>query len=222
MSTSGTTTRPASAPASGASPLRVALLGTPGVVLGVTGFTHPAVLSYDSSHHWWVMHLVALFIFPLVGVALAALVWPRRDPVAVVLCVGAYVYATAYTALDLIAGVTAGWITYRLGPDVERPDEVRYVFEIGNHLGTAGEIGLVVAALAAILVALRGAGAAALVGAVPLVVGVALHVEDHIYRPWGATGALLVGLGTAGLGWALGRGAQNKRDVGSSRPRSAS
>ena len=72
---------------------RLVLLALPGLALGITGATHPGSLSYATSHHWWQMHLAGMFVFPLVGVALASLVWGRRDPLALVLFAGAYVGA---------------------------------------------------------------------------------------------------------------------------------
>ncbi len=57
------------------------------------------------------MHVVGLFAFPLVAAALVGLVWPRRDLLAVSVGIAAYVFASAYTALDVIAGVAAGFVT---------------------------------------------------------------------------------------------------------------
>lgn len=184
---------------------RLVLLALPGLALGAAGATHPGSLSYPTSEHWWQMHLVGMFVFPLVGVALAALVWGRRDPLALAVYGGAFVYAVCYTALDIISGLTAGWVTYRLGPGQLRPDEVRYIFEIGGRVGDAGEWGLAVAAVAASVTALRRAGLAALGGASLLLLGTWWVMVDHIFPPYGALGAALLGLGTAGLGWALGR-----------------
>ena len=184
---------------------RLVLLALPGVVLGVAGATHPHSLSYSTSEHWWQMHVAGMFVFPLVGVALMSLVWGRRDPLALVLYAGAFVYAVCYTALDVISGITAGWITYRLGPGEPRPDEVRWVFEIGGRIGDVGEWGLLVAAVAASVDLARRVGWPALVGAVPLLLGTWWVLEDHIFPPYGALGAALVGIGTAGLAWAQAR-----------------
>ena len=188
---------------------RLVLLALPGLALGIAGATHPGSLSYPTSHHWWQMHLAGMFVFPLVGVALAALVWGRRDPLALVLFAGAFVYGVCYTALDVISGLTAGWVTYRLGPGQLRPDEVDYIFQIGGRVGDVGEWGLLVAAGAASIEVARRTGWPALVGAVPLLLGTWWVLEDHIFPPYGAAGAALIGLGTAGLAWAQGREARH-------------
>ena len=85
--------------------VRACLFATPGAALAVVGTTHPHTLSYSSSAHWTIMHVIGLLVFPLVGAALTGLVWRRTDPLAPVVGVAAYVYATAYTALDVIAGI---------------------------------------------------------------------------------------------------------------------
>ena len=89
-------------------------------------------------------------MFPLVGVALAALVRGRTDPVAWAVRLAAYVYATFYTALDVISGVAAGYVTHELGPGVPRPEAVSLLFRIGTPLGEIGSW--------ALLVMLRAAG----------------------------------------------------------------
>lgn len=178
-------------------PIQLALLrALPGVALGVAGATHPHRLTPDSAQHWWVMHVVGLVVFPLVGVALVSLVWPRRDPLALLVLVGSAVYATFYTALDVISGIAAGYVTDSLG-DVPRPDEVRLLFRIGGSLGDVGEWGLLVAAGALAVDVVRRTGARGLAAAALLVAGAVAVAVDHIFWPWGALGAAALGVGTA-------------------------
>ena len=178
--------------------LGAAVLASPGLALGAAGLLHPMHLSFATSRTWWVLHVVGLFVFPLVGVALATLVRGRRDPLAVLAVLAAYVYATAYSALDVISGVAAGYVTWRLGEGVPRPDEVRYLFAIGTPLGQVGSIALLLAVALLLLDGVRRAGPRAL-PAVAGLLGAWLVHQDHIFSPYGAAGMALVGLATAWL-----------------------
>lgn len=171
------------------------LLGLPGLVLGVAGLTHPAHLTPDTARWWATLHILGIGVFPLVGVALMALVGLRSDLAAWSIRITAFVYATAYSALDIISGVTAGYVTHRLG-HVPRPDAVRYIFAIGTPIGHVGSLALILCGLivtAQWVARYRVRGAAA--GLIPL--GALLLHEFHIYPPYGAGGIALVGLGTA-------------------------
>lgn len=172
-----------------------ALAALPGLVLGVAGLWHPAHLTSATAHTWWTLHVAGLFVFPLVGVALAALVRGRRDPVAVLVVLAAYVYATAYSALDVISGIGAGFVTSRLPVGAPRPDEVRSLFAIGTPLGHVGSVALVVALLLLTLDGVRRVGLAGWVGLVGVAGAVLLH-RFHIYPPYGSAGIALVGLAT--------------------------
>ena len=180
--------------------LRAVLAASPGVVLGVAGLFHPEHLNSGTAQMWWMLHVAGMFVFPLVGVALASLVWPRRDLLAVVATAAAFVYAIAYNALDIISGITAGYITDRLGPGVPRPDEVRFVFAIGTPTGRVGEWALILACVLVVVDALRRVGSRALAGLLVLPGAWLVH-EFHIYPPWGALGMALLGLGTGWLAW---------------------
>ncbi len=184
------------APASRAS--RWALLwAVPGLTLAVAGYFHPMHLTHSSAGTWWGLHVAGLFAFPLVGIALMALFRGRRDPVAAVAVLAAFVYATAYTALDVINGIGAGFVTSRLATSAPRPDEVRSLFAIGSPIGQIGSWALVLVAVIAAGEAVLRHGLRALPGLV-LVPGALLVHTDHIFWPWGALGIALVGLGT---GW---------------------
>jgi hypothetical protein len=178
---------------------RAALLcALPGLVLGVAGLWHPAHLNAGTAQRWWVLHVAGLFVFPLVGAAIAALVWRRRDVTAVAVLVLAYVYATAYSALDVISGIAAGFVTSRLPAGTPRPDEVRSLFAIGSPLGYVGSVALVVAAALLTLDAVRRHGPRGAVGLLVVVGALMLH-RWHIYPPYGSAGIALVGVGTGAL-----------------------
>ncbi len=170
----------------------------PGLALAVVGFFHPQRLTYDSSHVWWGLHVAGMFVFPLVGVALMALFRGRRDAVAWMAVLAAFVYATAYGALDVINGIGAGFVTSRLGPSAPRPDEVRSLFAIGGPIGEVGSWALLLAVVLVSLDALRRGGVRAAPGLLLVPGAVLVHV-DHIYWPLGALGMALLGVGTGAL-----------------------
>jgi hypothetical protein len=178
-------------------PLALAL---PAFALGLAGLFHPHHLGYDTSAQWFAVHLPGLLLFPLVGVSLMVLVRGRTDAVAQLVRLAAYVYATFYSALDVISGIAAGYVTHELGPGVPRPDAVRLLFRIGTPLGEVGSIALLVAVvvLAADQMARRGRAAAL---GVLLVPGAWLVHVGHIFAPTGVAGMLLVALGTGALAW---------------------
>jgi hypothetical protein len=165
------------------------------LVLALAGLYHPHHLTHQSSGTWWGLHVAGLFAFPLVGLALAAQVRGRRDPVAVVAVLGAFLYATAYIALDVINGIGAGFVTSRLGTGEPQPDEVRSLFLIGSPLGAVGSWALVAAAVLVAVDALVRRGLLAGPGLL-LVPGALLVHTDHIFWPWGILGMVLVALGT--------------------------
>ena len=202
--------------------LRATALASPGVALGLAGLFHPHHLSYATSQWWWLLHAVGLFVFPLVGVAFMALVRGRGDAVAWLVFVGSYVYATAYTALDVINGVAAGYVTHRLGPGVPRPHEVALLFRVGTPLGMVGSVALMLVALVLVVDAAVRLRLAALPAVVLLPGAVLVHLH-HIFAPQGAAGMALIGLATGWLAYVdRADQGQKSRWLGSSMPRNAS
>ena len=178
--------------------LTAVAFGLPGLSLAVAGVFHPHGLSYDSAQRWFLLHIAGLAVFPLVGVALAALMGRRRDVLAWAVRITAYLYATFYTALDVISGIAAGYVTRQLGPDTPRPDEVRLLFRIGSPLGEIGSWALLGCCALVAADQLHRRGMLALPG-VLLVPGAWLVHVDHIFSPVGVIGMGLIGLGTAWL-----------------------
>lgn len=172
-----------------------ALCALPGLALAVAGLWHPHHLTEATADTWFRLHLVGLFVFPLVGVALVVPLRGRRDPLAWVVRLAAYGYATAYTALDVVSGLAAGYVTGRLPSGAPRPEEVSWLFRIGTPIGEVGSWSLLVAALALLVDGARRAGVPAL-ALVTLPLGAWAVHSDHIFAPWGAVGMGLVGLGT--------------------------
>jgi len=175
------------------------LAALPALTLAVAGPFHPHSLTTDSADLWFRLHLVALFVFPLVGIALVVPLVGRRDVVAWLVRLGAFGYATAYTALDVISGVTAGYVTSRLSDGARRPEEVSSIFRIGTPVGEIGSWALLLATTLLLLDGVRRLR----VKALPLVVlpvGAWLIHTDHIFAPVGVVGMVLVAVGTA---WAV-------------------
>jgi hypothetical protein len=181
-------------------PRHPVLLAPPALALAAAGLLHPHHLTFDTSWRWFTLHVAGLVVFPLVGWALAELVVGRRDPLAWLVRLAAYVYATFYTALDVVSGLAAGWVTHQLGPGVPRPEAVTQLFRVGTPLGRVGEWALLLVVLALVvdrLVRHRADAATWAVGAVTLVPGAWLVHVGHIFAPEGVAGMALLGAGTA-------------------------
>ncbi|WP_248581018.1 hypothetical protein [Nocardioides sp. InS609-2] len=179
---------------------RAALLAVPGLALAVVGLFHPRYLVIGTAERWTMLHVAGLFVFPLVGVALVMLMSGRDDVVGWLVRVTAFVYAAAYSALDVISGIGAGYVTWRLGENVIRPDEVRYLFVIGGRLGEVGSWALIACTVVVAADAIRQRGPVAVPG-VLLVPGAVLVHSDHIFAPNGVLGMTFIGLATGWLGW---------------------
>ena len=175
------------------------LLALPGLALAVAGLFHPHHLGYATAGRWYALHVPGLLVFPLVGLALAMLVRGRTDPVAWLVRLSAYTYATFYSALDVVSGIGAGYVTRELGPGVPRPDAVGLMFRIGTPLGEVGSWALVVCCLLVAGDLLARYRRPALPGLL-LVPGAWLVHTGHIFSPDGVTGMLLIGLATGWLG----------------------
>ncbi len=179
------------------------LLAAPGVLLGLTGMTHPRGLNPHSAEHWFWMHVAGVVVFPLVGVAVAWLVRGRRDPLAITVLAAAYVYATFYTALDVISGIGNGYVTWQLGEAaVPRPASISLAFKIGTIMGDIGAWALLLAAVLISIDTLRRSPVrlAAVLACALLVAGSFLLRPEHIFWPWGALACIAIGLGTGWLG----------------------
>ncbi len=179
-------------------PWRPLVLALPALTLAAAGLAHPSGLGYDTAPRWFGLHVPGVLVFPLVGWALADLVRSRSDAPAWAVRLTAYLYATLYTALDVISGVGAGYVTRALGAGVPRPEAVSAMFRIGTPLGEAGSWALLVCVVLVLADQLRRHGVPALVG-VPLLPGAWLVHTDHIFPPFGVLGMVLLAAGTAGL-----------------------
>ncbi len=191
------------------------LLALPGLTLALAGFFHPHRLTYDTATQWWTLHVPGLLVFPLVGLALAHLVRGRTDTLAWVVRLAAYTYATFYSALDVINGIAAGYVTRAMGPGVPRSDEIRALFDIGRPIGDVGEWALVATCLAVAVDQVLRHGSVALV-ALALLPAAWLVRWDHIFSPLGVLGMAVIGVTSGYLAWNDERvGAGSKRTADS-------
>lgn len=171
------------------------LLEVPGLGLGVAGLFHPHRLTPATAEQWYVLHVAGLVFFPLLGLALAALVRGRRDPVAWVVRLAAFGFALFYTSLDVIYGVAAGRVTRDMGEGYQRSADFSAMLATAVDLGEIGSWCLVVAGLA--LVADRVVAQSWTAGVALLVpIGAWLVHVDHIFSPYGAAGTALIGVAT--------------------------
>jgi len=179
------------------------LVALPGLLLAAAGLLHPHHLDADTAQRWWMLHVAGLMVFPLVGLALIWLVRGRVDPLAWLVRVTAYVYATFYSALDVVSGIAAGYVTDQLGPGVDRPEEVTLLFRVGTPLGEVGSYALLVCGVVLAVDQVRRYGLSSSPGFL-LVPGAWLVHSDHIFAPAGVAGMVLVSGATGWLAWVAG------------------
>lgn len=182
----------------------VAVVAAPGLLLAVAGLFHPRALAPSTAPLWWQLHVVLLPLFPLLAVALWLLLRGEPGPVAWAARVAAYGYAAFYTALDVLAGIGAGYLVDREQGGSQEANDLR---ALGNDLGMIGSWAFLGAVLLAGVVLVRRDGRAALPGAAILVAGAAGFLHGHIYWPSGGPAVLGIGIGCGALAWAAGRAA---------------
>ncbi|GAA3246591.1 hypothetical protein GCM10017691_54800 [Pseudonocardia petroleophila] len=176
----------------------VAAAAAPGLVLAVAGLFHPGALAPSTATQWWTLHVVLLPLFPLLAVALWVLLRGERGVVAWLARIAAYGYAAFYTALDVLAGIGAGYLVEKAQGGSQEANDLR---ALGNDLGMIGSWSFLVAALLTGLLLVRRDGRAALPGAVILVGGAASFLHGHIYWPSGGLAVLAVGVGCGALAY---------------------
>lgn len=170
----------------------VAAVGPP-LLLAAMGLLHPHDLDDGTASRWTGLHVALLPVFPLLAVAPWLVVRRGSRLLGRLTLVLGYVYALAYTALDVLAGIGTGALQ-RAGEQ----DGIPVLFATGNALSLAGVYAYLAAALLASAVAVRRAGARALPGAVVVVLASVSFLGSHVYWPAG----VLTMLGLA-VGWAL-------------------
>ncbi len=177
--------------------LLVAAVAVPALVLGVAGMFHPARLTPETAERWRDIHVLALPLFPLLGLG-PWLIARAVNPVAgwVGLLLG-YVYACFYTGLDLIAGATAGALKIAGSADLD------VVFRLGSGLGDVGVWAHLAGASLAAGLALWRVRLRALPGALLVVAASISFLDSHIYWPRGVVTLFLLATGWAALAVSL-------------------
>ncbi|MEO9151453.1 MAG: hypothetical protein ABI243_03540 [Lapillicoccus sp.] len=181
----------------------VVVVAVPGVLLAGFGLLHPSDLTPVTAHTWWTLHVWLIPVFPLLGASVWLVLRGERGVFAQLARLGAYGFATFYTALDVLAGIGAGLAMEEEGagsPVVGR------LFEIGDRLGAVGVWCLLAAALLGGLALVRRHGWRALPGTLVLTASCYPFLRNHIFHPRGVLAVLGVTLGLALLAVARGDG----------------
>jgi hypothetical protein len=165
----------------------------PPLLIAVVGLTHPARLTTESAHHWEVMHVVLLPLFPLLGLGPWLVARAVTPPGAVVVGVLAYVYACFYTSLDVLAGIAGGAIKEASAGGLGT------VFSVAGDLGDIGSYAYIAATALAAGAALRVSGwLRGAPGVALTLIGAIIFWQEHVYRPWGVISMVML---AAGWGW---------------------
>ncbi|QNE47694.1 hypothetical protein F1C58_12815 [Glaciihabitans sp. INWT7] len=162
----------------------------PPLALAAVGVTHPMHLTATSAEYWRNLHIAILPVFPLLAFAPWLVARHAGALVAWIVGVLGFVYAAFYTALDVLAGIGAGGLKLD-GMGMATGT----VFGLGSHIGEVGSVSFIAASAIAAATAMARVRLAALPGAVLVVVGAVLFLQEHIYFPVGVIGQLCLALG---------------------------
>lgn len=175
--------------------LTVVGVALPGLALAAFGWlVHPGYLDPSTARAWWTLHVLLIPVFPLIAVAIWGLLRGEGGVLAWGARVAAYGFATFYTGLDVLAGIGAGLVT-----DVGQGDgpAVGRLFEVGDRLGAAGVLCLLVAAVLGGAVLVRRDGVRAVPGTLILAVSCYPFLVGHIFYPTGVVAMLGIAAGCA-------------------------
>lgn len=176
-------------------PLLVAL---PALLAAGLGLLHPVFLTPDTAERWRLAHLLLLPVFPLVGLAVWAVLRGEGGPGAWLARVAAFAYAVLYGALDSIAGIGAPHQVIRADERGEPGPSLGDVFEIGDRLGHAGVYALAASlVLAGAVLFRRSRSPYALVGALVGAASCYPFLRHHVFPPRGVLAMLGIALGLA-------------------------
>ena len=168
-------------------PLLVVAL--PPLALAALGLVHPVHLTAGTAERWRDLHLVALWVFPLLGVAPWLVLRERHPRLARLAAVLGYVYAAGYTALDVLAGIGAGGLALAglKGEGV--------LFSLADALALPAVIAYLVASALAAVVVVAGRRPVAVLGGVLVVAGAVSFLTSHIFPPRGVLTMIALAVG---------------------------
>ena len=177
--------------------VRTAVLAAPPLVLAAAGVTHPMELTPATAHHWLVMHVALVPVFPLLAVAVWVLLAGEGGVLAWLARGSAFVYAAFYGALDAVNGVAAGVLVARtpVGDATDPTAALRPMLRLGNDLGWVGSSAFLVAVLLTVTVLLRRPGRRPWLGAIVVVAASVSFLDSHVYWPRGVVTMVLLAAG---------------------------
>lgn len=173
---------------------RALLIASPAYALALLGFAHPLFLTPQTADRWRAVHVLFLPLFPLLAIAVCALLRRCTGAVAWVARLAAFGYAVLYGALDAIAGIGAPATVQRRG----RAAPIGDLFDAGDQLGHLGVLGLALAlALTAGLLWWRTRSPWALGGGLVALAGCPWFYLHHVFAPRGVLALVAIGTGLA-------------------------
>jgi hypothetical protein len=185
-------------------PVALVAAAVPPLLLAGLGTTHPTLLTPESAPWWRDLHVIGLFLFPLLALGPWVVVRGRGRVLEAVVVVVGFVYACCYTALDVLAGIGAGQETVVVGPG----PWVAALFGMADRVMLPGVYAYLATAVLGGLTAVvvtRGVAArtAAVVGTVLVVGGAWSFLTSHIYPPVGVVTMLVLAVGWTTLAAAV-------------------
>ena len=165
-------------------------VAVPPLALAAVGVSHPTHLDADSAGYWRDLHIGILAVFPLLGFAPWIVVRGHSRWLSWAAAILGFVYASFYTALDVLAGIGAGGLEH-----AGMHESTGVVFGLADALGLVGSVAFVAACVLAGVVAIRMRGLAALPGALLVAAGSLLFLYRHIFFPVGVAGQLCLAVG---------------------------
>ena len=169
-------------------PGRILAVVLPAVALAVLGLFHPVHVE-DAPERWRDLHVVALFVFPLLAIAPWLVLRPWYPRLAVVAAVLGYVFAAGYTALDVLAGIGAGALA------VEGFGGRAVLYQWADILALPGLLAYLAATVLAVVASIRRRPRFAVPGSVLVLAGALSFQTSHIYPPRGVLTMLVLAAG---------------------------